>query len=46
MGQPRRSPCLLHRAVQPVGVTCTTIRRAQWAQYRGGSSMRRHAHRR
>ena len=31
------SPCLLHRAVQPVGVTCTTIRRAHRGQYRGGS---------
>nr|WP_257791800.1 hypothetical protein [Amycolatopsis albispora] len=32
------SPCLLQRAVQPTGVTCTTIRRAQYAQNRGGSS--------
>jgi hypothetical protein len=40
-----RSPCRLHRAVHPVGVTCTTIRRAQSGQYRGGSSSRRAAHR-
>ena len=27
---------------KPVGVTCTTIRRRQWPQNRGGSSARRH----
>ncbi len=27
-----RSPCRLHRAVHPVGLTCTTIRRAQSGQ--------------
>ncbi|WP_165777703.1 hypothetical protein [Amycolatopsis antarctica] len=32
------SPCLLHRAVHPSGVTWTTIRRAQTGQNRGGSS--------
>ncbi|MFC5052473.1 hypothetical protein [Saccharothrix xinjiangensis] len=31
------SPCLLHEAAQPVGVTCTTMRRAHSAQKRGGS---------
>jgi hypothetical protein len=40
-----RSPCLLHRAVQPEGVTCTTMRRAQSGQNRGGSSARRSAQR-
>ena len=40
-----RTPCRLHVAVQPTGVTCTTIRRAQSGQYRGGSSSRRAAQR-
>lgn len=40
-----RSPCRLQRAVQPVGVTCTTMRRAQAGQNRGGSSARRPAQR-
>lgn len=31
------SPCSTQRAVQPPGITCTTIRRRQLAQYRGGS---------
>ena len=31
------TPCSTHRAVQPVGSTCTTIRRRHFAQYRGGS---------
>jgi hypothetical protein len=31
-------PCLLHLAIHPAGVTWTTIRRAQWTQYRGGST--------
>jgi len=26
------SPCSTQRAVQPTGVTCTTIRRRQWVQ--------------
>lgn len=34
------SPCRLHLAVHPVGVTWTTIRRAHRGQYRGGSSSR------
>jgi len=32
------SPCSTHLAVQPRGITCTTIRRRQIEQYRGGSS--------
>ncbi len=36
--QPVRSPCREQLARQPVGTTCTTIRRAQSGQYRGGSS--------
>ena len=36
-------PCALHLADQPVGVTCTTIRRPHWGQYRGGSSCLRWA---
>src|SRR5690606_4294414 len=35
------TPCLLHLAVQPNGVTCTTMRRAHSAQNRGGSSRAR-----
>lgn len=35
------SPWRLQRAVQPSGVTWTTMRRAHSAQYRGGSIMDR-----
>lgn len=33
-----RTPCSAHRAVQPRGVTWTTMRRRHCRQYRGGSS--------
>jgi len=32
-------PCRLQRLDQPSGVTFTTVRRPQRAQYRGGSSL-------
>ncbi|HEV8557982.1 MAG TPA: hypothetical protein VGR06_16515 [Actinophytocola sp.] len=35
------SPCRLHRADHPDGVTCTTIRRAHTEQNRGGSNIAR-----
>jgi hypothetical protein len=38
-------PCSTQRADQPVGTICTTIRRRQCPQYRGGSSSARAAHR-
>ncbi|MEY9925519.1 hypothetical protein ABH926_000139 [Catenulispora sp. GP43] len=38
-------PCSTQRADHPVGTTCTTIRRRQCPQYRGGSSSARAAHR-
>ena len=37
------TPCSTQRAVQPVGSTCTTIRRRHLPQYRGGSMPRRSA---
>jgi hypothetical protein len=39
-GQPASvtSPCRVQWLDQPSGVTFTTVRRPQWAQYRGGSS--------
>jgi hypothetical protein len=35
-----RVPCSAQRAVQPAGVTWTTMRRRHCGQYRGGSSVR------
>jgi hypothetical protein len=37
-------PCREQRAVQPLGVTCTTIRRPQDSQKRGGSRTRATEH--
>ncbi len=37
------TPCSAQRAVQWLGVTCTTIRRRHRGQYRGGSSSSRWA---
>ncbi|MDY7089786.1 MAG: hypothetical protein SYR96_32360, partial [Actinomycetota bacterium] len=39
-----REPCSTQVAVQPVGTTCTFIRRRQSGQKRGGSSSRAAAH--
>jgi hypothetical protein len=37
-------PCRAQRLDQPRGVTLTTVRRPQWAQYLGGSNSRAAAH--
>jgi hypothetical protein len=38
--EPAIRPCSAQVAVQVRGVTCTTMRRRQIAQYRGGSSLK------